>query len=74
MFALIDVRATGLSGEAFAHGLLEATGRRGDAGRELRRQPRGLAAAVADRARPPLAEAAARIAAFATDLRPRKIA
>jgi arginine:pyruvate transaminase len=74
MFALLDVRATGLSGEAFAHGLLDAAEVAVMPGESFGASLAGwlrLSLTVPDEA---LAEAAGRIAAYARSIRPRKIA
>ena len=41
MYLMLDIRATGLSGEAFAHRLLRRSPDRRDAGRKLRRAAAG---------------------------------
>lgn len=74
MFALIDVSASGCSGEKFAQDLLEATGVATMPGSSFGHTLEGwlrLSLTVPDAA---LAEAAARIARFAGDPRPRMIA
>lgn len=74
MFLLVDVRATGLNGATFAHDLLEQTGVAVMPGASFGDTLDGwlrLSLTVPD-AR--LTEATNRLASFAADLRPRKIA